>query len=70
MYLARQAAAYTGAHEPEQAAAVAMRALAIGTQTASARILTELAQVDQDLTAWRSLEPVAAFHNALANSAR
>lgn len=70
VYLARQAAAYTGANEPEQAAAVANRALAIGTQTASARILTELAQVDRDLTPWRSIESVAAFHNALADSTR
>lgn len=70
VYLARQAAAYTGAREPEHAADVAMRALSVGAQTGSARILTELAQVDQDLAGWRSLPPVAAFHDALAGTAR
>lgn len=70
VYLARQAAAYTGAREPEQAADVAMRALSVGTQTSSARILAELTQVDQDLAPWRSLPSVATFHDALTGSIR
>ncbi|GIJ64669.1 helix-turn-helix domain-containing protein [Virgisporangium aurantiacum] len=70
VYLARQAAAHTGAREPEQAAAVAMRALTVGRQTSSARILNELVEVDQHLTPWRSLPPVAAFHEALTTNAR
>jgi hypothetical protein len=70
VYLARQAAAHAGAREPEHAAEVATRALTIGTQTSSARIFTELARVDQNLAAWRSLPPVAAFHDALTGNAR
>jgi transcriptional regulator with XRE-family HTH domain len=70
VYLARQAAAHAGAREPEYAAEIATRALTVGTQTGSARILTELAQVDQDLSAWRSLPPVTAFHDALAGGGR
>lgn len=70
VYLARQAGAYTGAREPEQAAEVAIRALTIGRQTSSARTLSELAEVDQHLTPWRSLTTVAAFHEALTHLAR
>ena len=70
MYLARQAAAETGAREPEHAAEVAMQALTVGTQTGSARILTELGRVDRELAGWRSLPPVATFHDALAGSTR
>jgi len=70
VYLARQAAAHIGTLEPERAAEVAMTALTVGTETGSARILAELKQVNQDLTQWRSLPPVAAFHDALVSSVR
>jgi hypothetical protein len=70
VYLARQAAAHTGAHEPERAAEVAMKALTVGTETGSARILNELKRVDQDLAVWRSVAPVKAFHDALVGSVR
>jgi hypothetical protein len=51
----KERAAYTGAREPEQAAEVAIRALTIGRQTSSARILGEMVQVDQHLAPAKSL---------------
>ncbi|MEU2874424.1 DNA-binding protein [Streptomyces olivoreticuli] len=68
VYLAREAAAYAGAQEPDRAADIALQALSVGTDTGSARILTELTQLDTTLTRWRSVPAVTEFHDALAST--
>lgn len=49
MYLAREAAAYAGAGEADHAAGIGLQALAIGAETRSGRIFTELATVESRL---------------------
>ena len=65
VYLSRQACAHAANNDPEQAVAVGYKALAIGQQTGSARILTELHRLDAGLADWSDLAVVAQFHEAL-----
>ncbi|MBT2492079.1 helix-turn-helix domain-containing protein [Streptomyces sp. ISL-96] len=65
VYLAREALALAGSREAEQAAVVGMEALAIGNETGSARIMTELAQLDTDLERWRAVPSVREFKESL-----
>ncbi|MFI1183378.1 helix-turn-helix domain-containing protein [Streptomyces sp. NPDC020799] len=65
VYLAREALAHAGARDAEQASVVGLEALAIGAETGSARILTELAQLDSDLQSWRAVPSVREFHDSL-----
>lgn len=51
VYLAREAVAYAGAGELEHAAGLGMQALAIGAETLSGRIFSELATLDQMFSA-------------------
>ncbi|MEU1779247.1 helix-turn-helix transcriptional regulator [Streptomyces abikoensis] len=65
VYLAREALAHAGARDAEQASSVGLQALAIGAETRSARILTELAQLDSVLLPWRDVPSVREFRDAL-----
>jgi transcriptional regulator with XRE-family HTH domain len=65
VYLAREAQAYAGTREPEQAATTAMEALAVAEETGSGRIVSELALLDGSLARWASLPAVADFRDAL-----
>lgn len=49
----------------EQAATLGLDALAIGLKTRSARILTELAQLDRVLADWGAVPDVADFRVAI-----
>ncbi|MEU5869853.1 helix-turn-helix transcriptional regulator [Nonomuraea sp. NPDC047529] len=68
VYLSRQALAYAGAEEPEQAVGVAMSALYIAEETGSARIMNELLKLDKQLHQWRSTPLVAEFNTALRST--
>ncbi|CAM5540441.1 helix-turn-helix domain-containing protein [Streptomyces abikoensis] len=65
VYLAREAVAHVGNRDAEQAATIGMQALTIGVETGSARILTELAQLDNNLRRWRTVPAVREFHDSL-----
>lgn len=67
VYLAREALAYAGARDPDQAAAVGMQAVAIAQDTQSGRIMGELAHVGDRLSRWSRLRPVAEFQDALSS---
>jgi transcriptional regulator with XRE-family HTH domain/tetratricopeptide (TPR) repeat protein len=67
VYLARAGLAYAGAGEAERAADMAREALAIGLETRSGRILTELAALNNALSKWRT-PSVAEFRAAMAES--
>jgi tetratricopeptide (TPR) repeat protein len=66
VYLGREALAHAGNREPEQAAVVGMRALAIAQQTQSGRIVKELASLDRQLARWARVRAVAELREALA----
>ncbi|MBF6046389.1 helix-turn-helix domain-containing protein [Streptomyces sp. NRRL B-1677] len=65
VYLAREASAHAGNGDAEQAAGVGLQALSIGVETGSARILTELAQLDSALQQWKAVPSVREFHESL-----
>lgn len=65
VYLARGALAHAHVGEPAQAATIGSQALAIAAETGSGRIVNELARLDNDLTAWRSVPEVGEFRTAL-----
>jgi tetratricopeptide (TPR) repeat protein len=65
VYLAREAQAYSGTREPEQAATIGMKALAIAEETGSGRIVNELALLDGNLAQWTRVPAVATFRDAL-----
>jgi tetratricopeptide (TPR) repeat protein len=67
VYLAREALAYAGAREPEQAAGVGMQAVAIAHDTQSGRVIDELARVGTGLAPWATLPAVADFQDALTS---
>ena len=67
VYLAREALAHAGAHDPEQAAAAGLQALAIAEETGSGRIVNELARLDGDLTNWAKIPAVADFRESLTS---
>ncbi|MGH3927122.1 MAG: hypothetical protein ACRDTT_30355, partial [Pseudonocardiaceae bacterium] len=64
---ARLGRAYAANRDPEQAVAVGHKALAIGRETGSARILTELHRLDTGLADSRGLPIVVQFHEALTH---
>lgn len=69
VYLARAANAHAGAGEADQAGALGLQALAIGVETRSGRILTELDDLNTALTqtdAAATQEFRAAMHDTLA----
>jgi hypothetical protein len=65
MHRARQARAYAAAGEIDQAATVGLRALGSGRHTNSARLLRELARLDNDLAASHSGQVAADFRSRL-----
>lgn len=65
VYLAREARAHAHAADPAQAADAGLQAIAIAAETGSGRILTELAKLDIDLTAQRSVPEVQDFRSTL-----
>jgi tetratricopeptide (TPR) repeat protein len=67
VYLAREALAYAGAYDPEQAAAAGLQALAIAEETGSGRIIYELATLDDGLTRWVRVPAVSEFREALTS---
>ena len=67
VYLAREALAHAGAHDPEQAAAAGLQALAIAEETGSGRIIYELATLDDGLTRWATVPAVSEFREALTS---
>ena len=67
VYLARAARAYAGAEDVEHAAELGLQALAIGLETRSGRILTELAQLSDDFQGCRSPRAVE-FLEAVADT--
>jgi tetratricopeptide (TPR) repeat protein len=65
VYLAREAVAHIGNGDVEQASSVGLRALAIGAETGSARIIGELKCLDTALGRFSTTSNAANFHNAL-----
>ncbi|MBN1173032.1 MAG: helix-turn-helix domain-containing protein [Micromonosporaceae bacterium] len=66
VYLARQAVAHAGAADADQAAACGLRALAIGIETDSDRIMKMLVRLDSDAARWRrSVAGLGELHQAL-----
>ncbi len=65
VYLAREAQAHAHSADPGRAADSGMQALVIAAETGSGRIVSELARLDIDLAAWRSVPEVESFRNAL-----
>jgi tetratricopeptide (TPR) repeat protein len=65
VHLARKAFAYAGAGDVDQAVAVGMQSLAIGSETGSGRIVNELFRLDGALTHWRSAPGVTEFRAAM-----
>lgn len=70
VYLAREARARAASGEPGRAADLAVQALAIGTETGSSRIFSELAAVRGASRAGREPEDLARFRAALAEAQR
>ncbi|MGH3912096.1 MAG: hypothetical protein ACRDTC_01590 [Pseudonocardiaceae bacterium] len=68
VYLAWQARAYAGAREAEQAADLGLQALRVACQTGSARIITELARLDDSLAPWHAVPQVIEFRAALTDA--
>lgn len=68
VYLSREAVAYAGAGEAEQAAAVGLQALSIGVETGSDRITRELVRLDNSLNKWRTVPSVAEFKDAMSGA--
>jgi tetratricopeptide (TPR) repeat protein len=69
VYLARAARAYAGADNPEHAAELGSRALEIGLETKSGRILTELERLNNEL-ATQSAPGVTEFKRTITEVAR
>ena len=62
VYIAREAMAHANANDPEQAADVGLRALAIAQITHSGRITTELRRLDTALRRWKTVPRASEFH--------
>jgi tetratricopeptide (TPR) repeat protein len=67
-YLARAARAHAGDGEVEQATTLGREALAIGADTRSERILTELSRLDGVLAPWDTVPAVADFRAAMKDT--
>jgi Helix-turn-helix domain len=65
VYLAREAISYAGAGEADHAADLGLQALAIGTQTRSARIFTELTRLDDLFVPQSTARHASQFHIAM-----
>lgn len=65
VWLARTSHALANDHQVEHAATLGLEALAIGADTRSERILTELNQLDNVLTPWNAVPAVAEFRTAI-----
>ena len=65
VYLAQEAHAHAAAADVDQAVSVGWQALTIGTQTGSARILTELGTVRNRLEQWRTVPTVSELRDAI-----
>ncbi|MGQ0776160.1 MAG: hypothetical protein ACT4NY_17330 [Pseudonocardiales bacterium] len=52
----------------EHAATLGLEALAIGANTGSARILTELAQLNDTLASWNTVPAVIDFRTAMKDT--
>jgi tetratricopeptide (TPR) repeat protein len=65
VYLARQAVAHLGDNDLEQACAVGLRALEIGVETRSSRIIHELKYFDAALKKFSTTSVAADFHDAM-----
>jgi tetratricopeptide (TPR) repeat protein len=65
VYLAREALAHAGRRDPEQAAAVGARALAIARETQSGRIRAELNQLGAALGRWREVPAATEFRERM-----
>jgi hypothetical protein len=68
VYLAREALAHAGSGDPEHAAALGLQSLAIGIETRSGRIFTELASLDGALHRWKLTSNVMRFHSAITDT--
>jgi transcriptional regulator with XRE-family HTH domain len=69
VYLAREAVAHAGDDQLDHAAALGLQALAIGAETSSGRIASELGDLDRALSPWGS-PAVARFHGAMESASR
>jgi hypothetical protein len=65
VYLAREAVAHLGNGDLEQASAVGLRALAIGAETGSTRIIVELKYLDATLRKFSTTSSATDFHDAM-----
>lgn len=65
VYLAWQASAYAGGREAEQAADLGLQAPVVACETGSARIIAELAHLDDSLAQWSVVPKVGDFRVAL-----
>ncbi|MCA1676391.1 MAG: DNA-binding protein, partial [Actinobacteria bacterium] len=70
VWLARTSRALAGDRQVEHAATLGLDALAIGTETRSARILTELARLNDYLAPYPTVPAVADFHTAMKDTVR
>jgi DNA-binding XRE family transcriptional regulator/tetratricopeptide (TPR) repeat protein len=70
VYLGREALAHASSREPEEAAAVGVRALAIALETQSGRIVAELERLDEALEGWKSVPAVGAFRDQMGQLRR
>jgi hypothetical protein len=68
VYLAREAVAHATNRDPEQAASIGLRALAIAQRTNSRRIVAELTQVASSLHQWSTVNAVTEFLDAQQHS--
>jgi tetratricopeptide (TPR) repeat protein len=70
VWLTRAALASAGDRQVEHAATLGLNALTIGAETRSARILSELAHLDDTLTPWHAVPAVADFRTAMKDTVR
>jgi hypothetical protein len=68
VWLARTSRALAGDHQVEQSATSGLEALAIGAETSSARILTELVQLNDVLAPWNTVPAVTDFRSAMKDT--
>lgn len=68
VWLARTSRALAGDRQVEHAATLGLDALAIGTETRSARILTELAHLNDALVPYHTVPAVADFRTAMKDT--
>jgi tetratricopeptide (TPR) repeat protein len=67
VYIAREAQAHAANGAAVEAASLGIRALAVASETGSARIFRELGHVDNSLGQWSTVKEVRQFRDALNN---